>query len=77
MYTIENQGGRGEAQIFAEIPGGGGAGGGHAFWTILPAGSPILGFIAFLLTRVFFNLHGGPLFYPPPHANFTLQMNEL
>jgi len=58
MYTVENLGGRGEAQIFAEIPRGGG---GHAFWTILPGGSPILDFIALLSTSFSENLIGGPM----------------
>jgi hypothetical protein len=52
---------RGVAQIFAE--------GVKAFWTELPGGSFILGFLAFLLASFFENLPGGPS--PPPLCIYT------
>jgi hypothetical protein len=63
MYTVENPG-EGAAQIFDEIPGGS-----MHFGHNYQAGSPILVFIAFLITSFLKICLGDPMLYPiPPYS---------
>ncbi len=76
---VENPG-DGLAQIFAKIPGGGGAGV-KAFRTKLPGGSPLLGFIAFLLASLLkfawgSNDYPSPLTPPPSCTSMSSKLHQ-
>ncbi len=72
MNRVKNPG-ETVAQIFAKIPGGI-----NALWTVLSLGSPILVFIAFLLTGLLKISRWGVLYHnPTPLTPLCVSMFDL